>query len=987
MKVFDLNGLPDDQYAPPILEDLGSHGPIETALANAKFGTAGTWGHFLQSVFCGHPDPKGLEKGITEFVWRGKIWDKATKSDKPGMYFAVSPYPAGYLERAGSYGIGLCDPNVGTPCVLCVEVDENPDGSPVSLVEQCRRLDALVALGLPSPNAVCLSGGKSVHAFWSVTGMTLAVRQELETALLALTGADPSVGTPGHKMRLGGYKDDKRTQTILTLHQTPSTTDAMRSGLDACSVAWGQTGNPVVVLAARNAARADRHGSTVSSGRKTATGKVVATWDPSATEVTLLDGGKLFASALPVGKHPCYCPFGNHSKSPDKAVVFVDRRVTLHCLPCNTTWVQDAPRVFTKTTDTANSKTRTISARWLPQFGGIDPGVLAVRSPRGTGKTTVIVDAIAAELIDHPERRAIVITHRRALVAKYLNDLSGLGFVGMPESGPIAGDRVVVCLDSLPRVPVYDATPGSALAEMPMLGWHVAFVDEIEQVIGHLDAESLRKNQPPEKVVWSLQAILTNTRSVVLADADLGQLTHEFCEQLGLPPPESLVNEFKMDRSARLYGLQTAVESRLWADWADGKRVAVACTTRSDATRIAKRLAECGGWRSVVCVTADTSAQYADLIAQPDAWLAENKPDALVYSPSLGTGVDISIRDYWDTVFVVADVGKWADVFSILQAAERVRNPKEEVRHIWIRDAKLFGVTDLEALRRDFIRPVINDLVTAQRWGGVTGPAVYRSTICDVTREIIIRARAARARAQGNILADATHLMVDLGWSLSWEAKDEDERARKQIRAEKKAIKDAWIVMIADAVPMELAEAKAVLRSSASMPERAKALSAVLRDSLGVRQLDRDMVRAWLFGGLSSQIRVFGLWRLLTPANREHLAASIAWQLARLSNTSVQPSAYLSQVEKFANAMALHGVPAGIELSADLGPYKVNTVNESVSILYGPDADRDPKGDGETLLAGGIKRTNKRDRVAPGKDTKANRAYAVDQSRWRAWSR
>lgn len=871
-------------------------GPIETAYQTVRYGQLGNSDDFRRAVFCGHPDPAGLAAAKTEFVWSGYIWNAAEKKDAPGAFLIVSPYPISARPESDAgrkYGKGLRDENVGTPCVLCLEIDEDEDGNPMPLGEQCRLIDGLVAAGLPSPTAVCLSGGKSVHAFWGVTGMDWPTRDRLEQALLALVPADPSVGNRGRKMRLGGYIGEGRVQTILHLSYQPSTAERMKAGIQAVRAAWGVTETAEAILQARMSRRAARKQGTASTGdsdilpfglqRSKKSGGLKATWNPATTDVDLADGRTVKAGSLGDGKHTCYCPY--HSDSTPSAVIWVSRgSTTLYCSTCATTWRPSVPRLFAPAVASGDWDLE-IDQRYVSLTKGPLPAkALCLRSARGTGKTTGIVSVFRKELEAHPERRAIVIVHRRALVAKYLHDLDGLGFVGMPEKGPIVGDRIVVCLDSLPRVPVLDIQGDFQISEAKRLPWHLAFIDESEQVIGHLDADSLRKNTPPEVVVWTLQHILQAARTVILADADLSSLSVDFLKRIGVQRVMRVRNTFQIPRVARLYTGQPAVEDHLWAAWKAAKRVAVASTTRSDATRIAARLQEARPDAKVVLVTSDTSMNYVDLIAHPDGWIAEHQPDALVYSPSLGTGVDISIQNYWDTVYLVGQVGLWTDVYSILQAAERVRNPKEETRHIWIRDVQIGAETDIDALRKRYVETSAGELHAIKAWGYLP-PGVWRITICETTREIILRVRSHRAQAQGHITKDAVHEMVEAGWRIEWSGDDSDEIERKKISAEKKAIKDQWIQMITQAPVIEVEDAEMILRRGATMDERASALATLMRHRLGVDEIDEELVRAWVFGHLGSKISRFGLASLLLE-HPGHIEEALDYHLARLSRSS-----------------------------------------------------------------------------------------------------
>ena len=102
--------------------------------------------------------------------------------------------------------------------------------------------------------------------------------------------------------------------------------------------------------------------------------------------------------------------------------------------------------------------------------------------------------------------RVLVVTHRRVLTNKFCDkDLAHLGFTShlIQESGRIDGDRVVVCLDSIMRVPNYEP-------------FDYVVLDEAVGVLSQHMSTTMRS---PRFVVAHLMNLLTAARHVVFMDA------------------------------------------------------------------------------------------------------------------------------------------------------------------------------------------------------------------------------------------------------------------------------------------------------------------------------------------------------------------------------------------------------------------------------------------------------------------------------------
>lgn len=191
------------------------------------------------------PDSRDLRAFLSQVVspdaWVGTI------ARLPGLFFTPNPPPRGWYAGAApgeeltfyGYTAGhrplrdraeVPEGWAGLHDVLFVESDS------CDLNDQLRRLAAFTY----TPTAVVLSGdprygmrGRSVHAFWKFQQpMGYAAWRRAQLMLVGLFGGDPCCLCPWQAMRVGGYQDDMRCQTLVSggpLHQPSWVFDEART--------------------------------------------------------------------------------------------------------------------------------------------------------------------------------------------------------------------------------------------------------------------------------------------------------------------------------------------------------------------------------------------------------------------------------------------------------------------------------------------------------------------------------------------------------------------------------------------------------------------------------------------------------------------------------------------------------------------------------------------------------------------------------------
>jgi hypothetical protein len=303
-----------------------------------------------------------------------------------------------------------------------------------------------------------------------------------------------------------------------------------------------------------------------------------------------------------------------------------------------------------------------VSIANLPQ-----DGILAIASPKGTGKTKFIANNL-------PEDGKIALATHRVCLGRNLcqrlnihwrNDLDKV------NGEFIAGDgytlRVGFCVDALLAIDP-EKFNGCTLV-----------IDEAVQVFRHLLLSSTcRKGGKLAALLDRLKAIIQTSKLIILADADLDDATLDYVSALKeLRKPIYLIrNDIQVqgypvefiestNPSATIALLSKSVES--------GQRIFISTDSRSASKTITKQLEKLGA--KVFLINSETSGgdEEQQFITHPDRYLEQNNHwDAIVGTPSLCTGVSIE-SNYFQQVFGIF-YGVITDA-DMAQGLSRVRQP------------------------------------------------------------------------------------------------------------------------------------------------------------------------------------------------------------------------------------------------------------------------------------------------------------------------
>ncbi len=269
-----------------------------------------------------------------------------------------------------------------------------------------------------------------------------------------------------------------------------------------------------------------------------------------------------------------------------------------------------------------------ISASALPE-----KGLVFIKSPKGTGKTELM-----KHLAKETKGRVLLIGHRISLLSSLAERLNLTNYQEIKGTH----DRLAISLDSLTRF--------SSKANTKELPYDTIFIDESEQVLRHLTADTLKRRR--SDVVNILIRQLRTAKRIICLDADLsGKLTIELIaklrgeEQLETDELIGYLNEYQFtDRSIEMFGSRNHLLTDLLTLLDEGGRAFVATNSRRFAEQLNATIQHYCPTAKTLVVSSHTRDDSLVTAFFDDPTGESAKYDAVIATPSMATGVSIDTK-------------------------------------------------------------------------------------------------------------------------------------------------------------------------------------------------------------------------------------------------------------------------------------------------------------------------------------------------------
>lgn len=439
-----------------------------------------------------------------------------------------------------------------------------------------------------------------------------------------------------------------------------------------------------------------------------------------------------------------------------------------------------------------------VNLRYISEF---DPDEIVKRqavllkSPIGTGKTQLAAQAIArlGEILKRSPR-VLALTHRQALADDLATRLAASGHIFECYKGLEASDlrrisRLVICYDSVWKLARVDDT----LPEYDLI-----IIDEIEQFHQHLGGETM-KGGSAERAYRTLRALIQQTPRFLGMDAHLSETTQKWLDKLRQKQAQrvlSVQNIYQHEKGTLTLHerSETAIRTAQEMLAENNGVVVIATNSRRKAKELGKLFESTLRPEEIRVIHGDNSnnQDVQQFIRQINQEITKLR--LLIYSPSLGTGVDIT-----------APVRGVVGIFTrqplaptdMLQMLGRCRHAQE--RHAWVSSAANSLETDWKAI-----------------YQGHRSAALYTGLVCDFTAKgnvklnpiqeeillLLANLEAQRNHTMNTMLPFFVHYAQQEGYTVDFR-EGEAEATREAMQAAAKAVKAAEKASVLAATPVD----------------------------------------------------------------------------------------------------------------------------------------------------------------------------------------
>lgn len=569
-------------------------------------------------------------------------------------------------------------------------------------------------------------------------------------------------------------------------------------------------------------------------------------------------------SSLRVGQS-IHCPFHSPDHSPSAFVMRSNEGVLgVHCRSCSQSWFtgKTPPQKFNFfkideliTANQAKANTNfeysgltklfpeletspavsNFSVKTEKHLGSlpVHKGIHLIKSPKGTGKTVALGKVIEnakfhSEYFEHPKDvriPVILIGHRQALLRESAEKLGLTCYLDSQDydtkvsKGTVKGkpafisqkpEHYAICLDSL-----------ASRMRLDIEKYPIVIIDESEQVFSHLSSTSMKK---PESNFNILANLIASASHVYCLDADMGEITIEgvLCsiqKQFLSRNRKSTIGLDALHHTSNIYFhlnnyQRHAGELQLFQDkdhlrydlakaLHDRKKCYVTANSKTDIDEIYEGLKDKLPDLNILKVTSDNSGDEDIRERVKNIKQTMREYDAILSSPSLGTGIDITYDGELQVVdcvygFFSSQVNTH---FDIDQQLARVRHPKSV--KVWVDSRNQNHLTFLPVIRQN----LLDELDISEPVQRIDKDGLDYQVTENPYLELIAKIRQIRNESQNNFKNNFIEYKQWQGWTVVdvLKSNDASKRGKDLYKIGRKLSKEDAInaIVNADLLPYE----------------------------------------------------------------------------------------------------------------------------------------------------------------------------------------
>jgi len=414
-----------------------------------------------------------------------------------------------------------------------------------------------------------------------------------------------------------------------------------------------------------------------------------------------------------------------------------------------------------------------LNQKYLP-FPDSSSPILMVKSPKGSGKTHILERLVKQAKLEN--KKVLLIGHRRSLIASMSNRLKLISYFQPPvldqQSNTVREARWIsptkhyaICVDSL-----------FTLMDTELDRYDMVIIDEVEQVFSHLTSDTLNKENKRNNTYQVFKHYLRSSNKLIFLDADLSYLTVNTLYRMLTSEQKHdvsvVINEYReTSRKIEVYKTNNHLIGDISGSLGNGERLFICSNSKSKVNELVSGLSKEFPKKRIIGITSDNSqrSEIQELIRDINKDILDY--DAIVVSPSVGTGVDITFKSdeqLVDTVYGIFEA-QINTHFDIDQQISRVRNPKN-VR-VWISPKEFRYEIDPYAINQEVRETEKNN----RRVIGIDpkGRKIYDEYNDDYL-ELYVDVVSAFRGSINHLRKNFIQMKKELGWSVIEKDRDKD---------------------------------------------------------------------------------------------------------------------------------------------------------------------------------------------------------------------
>lgn len=330
-------------------------------------------------------------------------------------------------------------------------------------------------------------------------------------------------------------------------------------------------------------------------------------------------------------------------------------------------WIKEAKAIWAQRRKFTAQVTLNTQDGWFEYPLPLEGLMLFARSGLGTGKTTQLKKWVA----ELPDEGWIVLGYRNTLLLQFCNAVKGFEHLHEHNGKARIADKyskLALCVDSLNHFTPEDFD-GKNLV-----------LDEVMSVVRHLHTSSTIKY--PDKIQYLFSEAIKRCKRVICLDGLLADWAVDYLKATDQTKEVITVNNVsKREKAPINLLLGTELEEKIktfdrspWLKMIlEEARLPAICSDSQIFCEALDNLLTGQGLNVLRLDSKTVSEKYAkEFLSNCDAYIEQNKPDVVLYSPTAESGLDISIQNYFTHhfCFFYGVLG----VDSIIQMMGRIRD-------------------------------------------------------------------------------------------------------------------------------------------------------------------------------------------------------------------------------------------------------------------------------------------------------------------------